>query len=49
MDPEDDSQIDEEERLDEVQHGLVGVPLITHESDSDSNSGTPLDGPNDFV
>ena len=51
VDPEDDAQIDEEERLDEVQHGLVGVPLVTPEvetkSDSDLDGDTPIDG--DFM
>ena len=28
VDPEDDAQIDEEERPDEMQHGLTGVPLV---------------------
>ena len=49
VDPEDDAQIDEEERLDEVHHGLVGVPLDTHESDSNSDSDTPIEGPDAFM
>jgi hypothetical protein len=36
VDPEDGAQIDEEDESDELQHGLAGVPLVTHESDSDS-------------
>lgn len=24
---------------------MVGTPLVTHESDFDSNSNTPIDGP----
>jgi hypothetical protein len=47
--PEDDAHIDEEDGPDELQHGLVGVPLVTCESDFDSDSDTPIDGPNDFM
>ena len=32
-----------------MQHGLVGVPLVTHESDSDLDSDTPIDGPDAFM
>jgi hypothetical protein len=51
VDPEDGAQIDEEDESDELQHGLVGVPLVTHESDSDSetDSDIPFDGPDDFM
>ena len=49
MDPEDDSQIDEEERPDEIRHSLVGVPLVTPESGSNLNDDTPIDGPDDFM
>ena len=44
MDLEDDAQIDEGDRSTEIHHGLVGVPLVTHQSDSNSDSGTPIDG-----
>jgi hypothetical protein len=36
VDPEDGAQIDEEDESYDLQHGLAGVPLVTHESDSDS-------------
>ena len=49
VDPEEDAQVDEEDGPDEMQHGLVGVPLVTHESDSDSDSDTPIDGPDAFM
>ena len=49
MDPEDGAQIDEEDGSDELQHGLVGVPLITHESDFGSDIDIPIDGPDDFM
>jgi hypothetical protein len=49
VDPEDGEQIDEEDGLDELQHGLIGGPLVTHGSDSDSESDTPIDGPDDFT
>jgi hypothetical protein len=49
VDPKDGAQIDEEDGPDELQHGLVGVPLVTHESDSNSDSDTPIDGPDDFM
>ena len=49
MDLEDDAQIDEEDGPDEMQHGLVGVPLVTTESDSDSDDDIPIDGPNAFM
>jgi hypothetical protein len=49
VDPKDGAQIDEEDGPDELQHGLVGVPLVTHESDSDSDSDIPIDGPDDFM
>ena len=49
MDPEDSAQINDEDGLDELQHGLVGVLLVTQESDSDSNNDIPIGGPNDFM
>ena len=49
MTPEEDAQIDEEDGLDETQHGLVGVPLVTHESDSNSGTGIPIDGIDAFM
>ena len=51
MGPEDDAHIDEEDGPDELQHGLVGVPLVTHESDSDleTDNDIPFDGPDDFM
>jgi len=49
VDPEDDAQIDEEDGHDEMRHGLVGVPLVTPESDSDSDTDTPIDGPDAFM
>ena len=36
VEPEDSAQIDEEDESYDLQHGLAGVPLVTHESDSDS-------------
>jgi hypothetical protein len=36
VDPEDGAQIDEEDESYDLQHGLAGVPLVTHESDYDS-------------
>jgi hypothetical protein len=41
--------MDEEDGPDELQHGLVGVPLVTHEIDYDSDSDTPIDGLNSFI
>ena len=38
VDPEDDAQVDMEERLDETQMGLAGVPLSMFENPSDSNA-----------
>ena len=32
-----------------MQHGLTGVPLFTHESDSNSNIGTPIKGLDVFM
>jgi hypothetical protein len=51
VDPEDSAQIDEGDAPDELQHGLVGVSLVTHESDSDpeTNDDIPFDGPDDFM
>jgi hypothetical protein len=49
VDPEDGAQIDEEDESDELQHGLAGVPLVTHEGDFDSDSDIPMDGPDDFL
>ena len=40
VDPEDDAQVDMEERLDETWMGLVGVPLNMFKNASDSD----LDG-----
>jgi hypothetical protein len=48
VDPEDGAQIDED-GLDELQHDLVGVPLVTHESNSDYDSDISIDGPNDLM
>jgi hypothetical protein len=31
VDAEDGAQVDEEDGSDELQHGLVGMPLVTHE------------------
>ena len=47
VNPEEDAQIDEEDGPDETQHGLVGVPLVTHESDT--NSDIPIGGPDAFI
>jgi hypothetical protein len=49
VDLEEDKQIDGEDRPNEVQHGLVGVPFVTHKSDYDSNSNTSIDGLDDFL
>lgn len=38
----------EEDGKDEMQHGLVSVPFVNHESDSNSDSDTPIDGPRAF-
>lgn len=49
MDQEEDAQIDDEDGPDEMQHGLVGVPLVIHESDSYLDSDTPIDGLDAFM
>jgi hypothetical protein len=49
VDLEDGVQIDEKDQLDEIQHGLVGVPLVTRESDSNSDSDIPIHGPHEFM
>jgi len=49
VDPEDSAQIDDEDGPDELRHGLVGVSLVTEESDSDSDTDIPIDGPDDFM
>ena len=49
VDPEDSAQIDDEDGPDELRHGLVGVSLVTEESDSDSDTDIPIDGPDDFI
>jgi hypothetical protein len=42
VDLEDDAQIDEEDRPNALQHGLVGMSLVTHENDSNLDSDTPM-------
>ena len=49
VDPEDDAQVDMEERLDERQMGLVGVPLSMFENASDSNSDGDMVDPDLFM
>jgi len=49
VDPEDDAQVDMEERLDERQMGLVGVPLSMFENASDSDSDGDMVDPNLFM
>ena len=49
VDLEDEAQIDEEDGADEMLHGLVGVPLVTPESDSDTDDDIPIDGPDAFM
>lgn len=49
VNPEDSAQIDDEDGPDELQHGLIGVPLVTQESDSDSDNDIPIDGLDDFM
>ena len=45
MNPKEDAQINEENGSEEMQQGLVVVPLVTHESDSNLDSDTLVDGP----
>jgi hypothetical protein len=47
--PKGSALIDEEGGLDELHHGLVGVPLVTHESDSNIDSDTTIDSHDDFM
>ena len=49
VDPEDDAQVDMEERLDERQMGLVGVPLSMFENASDSDSDGDMVDPYLFM
>ena len=49
VDPEDDAQVDMEERLDERQTGLVGVPLSMFENASDSDSDGDMVDPYLFM
>ena len=51
MDPKDDAHRVEEERPNEMQHGLVCVPLVTLDAETESDSyldgHSPIDG--DFM
>ena len=49
MDPEDEAHIDEEDGANEMLHFLVGVTLVTLESDSDTDDDIPIDGPDAFM
>jgi hypothetical protein len=49
VDPKDGAQIDEMDGRDEKQHDLVGVPLVTHQSDSNSDSDISINGFDDFM
>lgn len=49
VNPEDSAQIDDEDGPNELHHGLIGVPLVTQESDSDSDNDIPIDGLDDFM